>query len=110
MMFVESTGAPCASRKAAAMKTERPSYHEPVRGFPFMRDGPLDMRMNPAAPVTAPNLVNNASGEQLERIFRNFGEEPAARRVALQIVRDRLQRPFATTFDLVRSVENVLPR
>lgn len=81
-----------------------------ARGFSFMREGPLDMRMNPASPVTAAHLVNHASGEQLERIFRNFGEEPAARRVALRLVRDRLQRPFVTTLDLVRSVESVLPR
>ncbi len=82
----------------------------PERGFSFMKDGPLDMRMNLAASVTAADLVNNASGEQLERIFREFGEEPAARRVAARITRDRMQRPFATTFDLVRSIESVNPR
>lgn len=82
----------------------------PERGFSFMREGPLDMRMNPEGPITAAELVNSASGEQLERIFREFGEESAARRVALRLVRDRVARPFVTTLDLVRSVESVLPR
>jgi 16S rRNA (cytosine1402-N4)-methyltransferase len=80
------------------------------RGFSFMRNGPLDMRMNPETGVTAADIVNNASGEQLERIFRNFGEELSARRLAARIVRDRLRMPFAETFDLVRSIETVIPR
>ncbi|MEA3187579.1 MAG: rRNA (cytosine1402-N4)-methyltransferase [Chthoniobacter sp.] len=81
-----------------------------ARGFSFMHDGPLDMRMNRAAPQTAADIVNHASGEELERIFRTFGEEPAARRLAARIVRDRSQRPFETTSDLVRSIESVIPR
>lgn len=82
----------------------------PERGFSFMHEGPLDMRMNPHGPVTAADLVNNASGDQLERIFRNYGEEQAARRVAARITRDRLSRPFVTTLDLARCVESVIPR
>ncbi|MEI6349903.1 MAG: 16S rRNA (cytosine(1402)-N(4))-methyltransferase RsmH [Verrucomicrobiota bacterium] len=82
----------------------------PERGFSFQENGPLDMRMNPDAPVSAADLVNTASAEELTRIFRELGEEPAAKRVAVQIVRDRENRPLQTTFDLVRSVEKVLPR
>ena len=82
----------------------------PERGFSFQENGPLDMRMNPDAPVSAADLVNTASAEELIRIFRELGEEPAAKRVAVQIVRDREVRPLETTFDLVRSVEKVLPR
>ena len=51
-----------------------------ARGFSFMRDGPLDMRMDQRAPITAADLVNTMAAEQLERIFRQYGEEPAARR------------------------------
>lgn len=80
------------------------------RGFSFMHDGPLDMRMNPDALISAADLVNNASGEQLERIFRNYGEEPAARRIAARIARERLIRPYVRTFDLVRTIESVSPR
>jgi len=82
----------------------------PERGFSFMHDGPLDMRMDPAGATTAADLVNTMSGEQLERIFRNLGEEPAARKVAARIVRDRIVRPFTTTLQLAEAVEKVIPR
>ncbi len=82
----------------------------PERGFSFQNDGPLDMRMNPAAPLTAADLVNNATGEQLERIFLRFGEERAARRVAARIVRERLKKPFTRTLELAQAVESVVPR
>ena len=80
------------------------------RGFSFMREGPLDMRMDPSAPVSAADLVNTMAGDQLERIFRNFGEEPAARKVAVRLVRDRMVTPFATTKQLADAVETVIPR
>ena len=80
------------------------------RGFSFMREGPLDMRMDPSAPVSAADLVNTMSGEQLEKIFRNFGEEPAARKIAARLVRDRMVTPFATTKQLADAVETVIPR
>jgi len=80
------------------------------RGFSFQQDGPLDMRMNPDGPQTAADLVNQLPAEELTEIFRDLGEEPAARRIAAQIVRDRAVRPLETTFDLVASVEKVSPR
>jgi len=80
------------------------------RGFSFMREGPLDMRMDPDAPISAADLVNTMSGDQLERIFRNFGEEPAARKVAARLVRDRMVTPFTTTKQLADAVETVIPR
>lgn len=82
----------------------------PERGFSFQEDGPLDMRMNPDAPLSAADLVNTLPEAELIRIFREYGEENAARRIAGQIVRDREARPLETTFDLVRSVEKVNPR
>jgi len=82
----------------------------PERGFSFMREGPLDSRMNPLSGTSAADLVNNASAGQLEGIFRNFGEEPAARRIAQRIVAERERRPFVTTLDLARVVESVSPR
>jgi 16S rRNA (cytosine1402-N4)-methyltransferase len=83
---------------------------DPSRGFSFNHDGPLDMRMDPSGPTTAADLVNVMSGEQLERIFRNFGEEPAARRIAARIVRDRMAKPFTTTLQLAQAAESVVPR
>lgn len=82
----------------------------PGRGFSFMHDGALDMRMDPGAATTAADIVNNASAEQLEGIFRNFGGEPAARRIAAKIVAARARRAFATTLELARAVEEAAPR
>jgi 16S rRNA (cytosine1402-N4)-methyltransferase len=82
----------------------------PSRGFSFQADGPLDMRMNPQGLVSASDLVNTASAEQLERIFRQFGEEPQARRIASRLVRERAVRPFARTLELAQAVEAVVPR
>jgi 16S rRNA (cytosine1402-N4)-methyltransferase len=83
---------------------------DPARGFSFNQNGPLDMRMDPSAPLTAADLVNVMSGEQLERVFRKYGEEPAARRIAARIVRDRMAKPFTTTLELAEAVEAVVPR
>jgi 16S rRNA (cytosine1402-N4)-methyltransferase len=82
----------------------------PERGFSFQREGPLDMRMDPTSPVTAAALVNTMSAEQLERIFKTYGEEPAARKIAARIVRDRMVAPFETTLQLAQAVESVVPR
>ena len=82
----------------------------PSRGFSFQADGPLDMRMNPNGLVTAADLVNTASAEQLERIFRQFGEEPQARRISVRLVKDRAVQPFRTTLELASAVEAVVPR
>ena len=81
-----------------------------VRGFSFQQEGPLDMRLDPDGPITAADLVNTMSGEQLERIFREYGEEPSARKIAARLVRDRMVRPFTTTSELADAVESVVPR
>ncbi|RYD84771.1 MAG: 16S rRNA (cytosine(1402)-N(4))-methyltransferase, partial [Verrucomicrobiaceae bacterium] len=82
----------------------------PERGFSFQREGPLDMRMDPDSPISAASLVNNLSAEQLEQIFRSYGEEPAARKIAAHLVRERLVEPFTTTLQLANAVEKVVPR
>ncbi|MBV8681943.1 MAG: 16S rRNA (cytosine(1402)-N(4))-methyltransferase RsmH [Caulobacteraceae bacterium] len=77
------------------------------RGFSLMRDGPLDMRMSGEGP-TAADLVNLEPAEELARIFRDYGEERQARRVAAAIVRRRTQAPFHRTLDLADTVEKAL--
>jgi 16S rRNA (cytosine1402-N4)-methyltransferase len=77
------------------------------RGFSLMRDGPLDMRMSGEGP-TAADLINEAAPEDLAQIFRDFGEERRARRVAAAIVRRRTQQPFTRTLDLAQVVEHAL--
>ena len=67
------------------------------RGFSFQKPGPLDMRMDQNAPVRAADLVNGSSDAELTRIFRLYGEEPAAARVAAAIVKARRQQPIEDT-------------
>ena len=80
------------------------------RGFSLMRNGPLDMRMDPGRPLTAAAIVNNYSEEELTRLFRDLGEEPAARRIAALIVKMRKSAPFRETLPLARAIEKVVGR
>jgi 16S rRNA (cytosine1402-N4)-methyltransferase len=82
----------------------------PERGFSFQTDGPLDMRMSPRTERTAADLVNGASQEELTKIFFEFGEESAGRRVASHLVKARARERIVTTQDLVKAVALVLPR
>ena len=79
------------------------------RGFSFMRDGPLDMRMSQSGP-TAADIVNHADEETLADILYHYGEERASRRIARAIVRARAEAPFETTLQLASVVEKCLPR
>ena len=80
------------------------------RGFSMMRNGPLDMRMDPGRELTAADIVNGYSEEDLTRLFRDLGEEPAARRIASQIVKLRKESPFCETLALARAIEKVVGR
>ncbi len=79
------------------------------RGFSFMQDGPLDMRMSQDGPSAA-DLVNEASESDLADILYLYGEERASRRIARAIIRAREENPIKTTFQLVEIVEKCLPR
>ena len=81
-----------------------------ARGFSLMRNGPLDMRMDPGRPLTAAAIVNNYSEEELTRLFRDLGEEPASRRIAALIVKMRKSAPFRETLPLARAIEKVVGR
>jgi 16S rRNA (cytosine1402-N4)-methyltransferase len=81
-----------------------------ARGFSFMREGPLDMRMGPSSPHTAAQVVNQWDEADLVRILFEFGEEPKARRMASAIVKQRSIRPFATTLELAACLENAVGR
>lgn len=82
----------------------------PGRGFSFQRTGRLDMRMDPSRGPSARELVNGAPVHELERILRDYGEEPAWRRVASAIVAAREHGEIATTGELAGLVERALPR
>jgi len=80
------------------------------RGFSVMRNGPLDMRMDPRQERTAAMVVNSYSEEDLTRLFRDLGEEPAARRIASQLVKQRKTTPFHDTLQLAKAVEKIVWR
>ena len=80
------------------------------RGFSLVRNGPLDMRMDPRTELTAATIVNEYSAEQLTRLFRELGEEPAARRIASLIVKMRNRSPFRETLPLARAIEKLAGR
>ena len=80
------------------------------RGFSVMRQGPLDMRMDPRRELTAATIVNSYSEEDLTRIFRELGEEPAARRIASQLVKLRKTTPFQDTMQLSKAIEKIVWR
>jgi 16S rRNA (cytosine1402-N4)-methyltransferase len=79
------------------------------RGFSFIKDGPLDMRMSQSGPSAA-DIVNTTDEAELANILFLYGEERASRRIARAIVKRREATPFDTTLDLADLIENVLPR
>ncbi|MEY2561569.1 MAG: rRNA (cytosine1402-N4)-methyltransferase [Verrucomicrobiota bacterium] len=81
-----------------------------IRGFSVMRNGPLDMRMDPRRELTAATVVNSYSEEDLTRLFRDLGEEPAARRIASQLVKLRKASPFQDTLQLAKAIEKIVWR
>ena len=87
-----------------------PQLDEAGRGFSFLREGPLDMRMDGSCGLTAADVVNGESAERLEEIFREWGEEPQARRIAKAIVKEREKRKFETTVEFANFIERVVGR
>ena len=81
----------------------------PDRGFSFRDDGPLDMRMDRTQPTTAADLLSELPQEQLEQIFREYGEERFSRKVSRAIVHDRPRR-FETTKEFADYVARLIPR
>ena len=87
-----------------------PQLDQPTRGFSFLQDGPLDMRMDRSQGVTAADLVNELSEQELSRLFWELGEEPQARRFAKAIVEERRHGRFESTGQLARFLERLAPR
>lgn len=87
-----------------------PQLDRAERGFSFQQDGPLDMRMDARQALTAADLINSASAEELMRIFWDYGDEPDARRMARAIEHDRQMQRFTTTRQLAELLERISPR
>jgi len=82
----------------------------PGRGFSFREEGPLDMRMDPSAGISAAGVIAEAEADHLKRIFREYGEERWAGRIAREIVAARERQPIETTLQLAELVSRVVPR
>jgi 16S rRNA (cytosine1402-N4)-methyltransferase len=86
-----------------------PQLDDPERGFSFMNDGPLDMRMDPSRGISAAEFVNTASAEEIARVFKEYGEERFAKRMAGAVVARRETQPFERTADLAEVLKVANP-
>ena len=86
-----------------------PQLDDASRGFSYMHDAPLDMRMDTSAPLTAADIVNTWSQEELRRILFEYGEERYAPAIARAIVRARETAPVKTTLELVEIIKSAMP-
>ena len=86
-----------------------PQLDDGERGFSYMVDAPLDMRMNNEDPLTAATVVNTWSQEELKRILYTYGEERYAPQIAAAICRRREERPITTTLELVDIIRSAMP-
>src|SRR5207253_10436639 len=71
-----------------------PQLDDPERGFSFMNDGPLDMRMDPSRGVSAAELIATAATEEIARVFKEYGDEAFSGRMARAVVERRVIKPF----------------
>jgi len=85
-----------------------PQLDNPERGFSFMKDGPLDMRMDPTQGVSAAEWIADTPEREMSRVFWEFGEERYARRIARSIVNARQQRSLETTTQLAALIEDTI--
>lgn len=86
-----------------------PQLDEAARGFSYLQDAPLDMRMDQSAALTAYEVVNEWSQEELKRILWQYGEERYAGPIAAAIVRHRAQAPVRTTLELADLIRSAMP-
>ncbi|MBB6339966.1 16S rRNA (cytosine1402-N4)-methyltransferase [Pseudomonas fluvialis] len=86
-----------------------PQLDDPTRGFSFLNDGPLDMRMNPDAGVSAAQFIATADAEEIARVFKEYGEERFAKRMARAVVERRALKPFERTADLAAVLTEANP-
>lgn len=86
-----------------------PQLDDPARGFSFMQDGPLDMRMNNAAGQSAAEWLQSADIEEITQVLREYGEERFARRIAQAVVEQREREPLLRTRQLADLIEKAVP-
>lgn len=87
-----------------------PQLDDSQRGFSFLRDGPLDMRMDDSQGMSAAEWLAQVEEKVLVKVLFEYGEERFARRIAKAIVEQRDEKPFCTTLDLAKLIENTIPK
>ena len=108
--LLRAEGVEAADGILADIGISSPQVDQAERGFSFLAEGPLDMRMNPAAPRSAADIVNTAAESELADILWQYGEERASRAIARRIVQERAKAPITTTTQLADIIASVLPR
>lgn len=106
---LEAAGKPQADAVLLDLGVSSLQLDRPERGFSFMRDGPLDMRMEVGRGQTAADWLARADVSEIERVLREYGEERHARRIAQAIVRERCRAPLLRTLQLADLVARVVP-
>ena len=107
--ILEAQGVAAADGMLFDLGVSSPQLDNAERGFSYMADAPLDMRMDESEPVTAQDIVNTWPEERLKRILYDFGEERFAPRIAAAIVREREKHEIETTFQLVEIIKSAMP-
>ncbi len=107
--LLEEYSAPPADGMLFDFGVSSPQLDDPARGFSYMQDAPLDMRMDQSQPLTARTVVNEWSQEELKRILYQYGEERYAPAIAAAIVRAREESPIETTLQLVEVIRSAMP-
>jgi len=87
-----------------------PQLDDADRGFSFMREGPLDMRMDDSTGISAAEWLQQVDEKTLVKVLFEYGEERFARRIARAVMERRIENPLVTTLELAKLIENVVPR
>ena len=107
--IIDSLGIPGVDGMLFDLGVSSPQLDEIQRGFSYMGDAPLDMRMDAGDSLTAYEVVNTWPEERLNRILWDYGEERYARRITRAILEHRTQKPIATTLELVEIIKGAMP-
>ena len=107
--IIDSLGIPGVDGMLFDLGVSSPQLDEIERGFSYMGDAPLDMRMDAGDSLTAYEVVNTWPEERLNRILWDYGEERYARRITRAILEHRAQKPIATTLELVEIIKGAMP-
>ena len=107
--ILEGLGIEAADGMLFDLGVSSPQLDESQRGFSYMNDAPLDMRMDAGAGLSAHTVVNDWDEDRLNRILWDYGEERYARRITRAIIQRREQRPIETTLELVDVIKGAMP-